>query len=286
MSDLSDAISRFRVIQEIHNVSYDKGYAAASGGGQPSPAGVEDPTAYARGWKTGLKRKQVGLYGGTFNPIHKGHVAVAHAAKAALGLDQVLLVPSAQPPHKPGREVAAAKDRLAMTRLAVMNEPGLEVSDIEHRRDGPSYTIDTVKAFKAEHPDTELFFIIGSDSVPYLHKWKNIDELKDLVTFAVASRGERDFEADLAANVAGAKLVRIPLDNPSDISSTRVRELAASGQGLDDLPEPVADFIREKGLYSVSTKTHTESLFHRLVARRLFDSALDDLAGLTVNPWS
>jgi nicotinate-nucleotide adenylyltransferase len=277
MAHLAESIRRFRALHETHNASYDQGYSAAGREAEPADLAIKDREAFDRGWEAGTKRKQIGLYGGTFNPIHKGHIAVAHAAKKALGLDTVLLVPSAQPPHKPGREVAAADDRLAMTRLAAAGEPGLEVTDIEHRRTGPSYTVDTVRAFKAEHPDSEMFFIIGSDSVPYLHKWREIDELKKLVTFAVASRGERDFEADLANNVAGVKLVRIPLENPSDISSTRVRELAAAGQGLDDLPPAVAEFVRKKGLYGVGVKTHAESLFARVSGALRFDSALDDL---------
>ena len=225
---------------------------------------------------------RIGFYGGTFNPIHKGHIAVARAARRSLKLTRVVLIPSAQPPHKSGMDVASAKHRLAMTRLAASSESSLVVSDIEHRRKGPSFTADTVKALKAENPGADLFFIIGSDSVPNLHTWKRIGELKGNITFAVASRGARSFDADLANNKAGAKLVRIQIDEPSDISSTRVRSQASSGQGLKDLPDAVANYIREHGLYGVpADAVRSESLYSRVVANQpVFESALDDLACL------
>lgn len=224
-----------------------------------------------------MSRSRIGFYGGTFNPIHKGHIAVARAAKRALKLKRVVLIPASQPVHKPANEVVSSEHRMAMTRLAVKGVAGLAVSDIEYRRKGPSFTVLTVKTLIKEHPNADLFFIIGSDNVPYLHTWKRIGELKENITFAVASRGARSFEADLASNKSGVPLVKIPIAEPSDISSTKVRALAASGQTLKDLPEVVSAYIREHELYGASA-VRSESLYDRIVTDQLiFESALDDL---------
>lgn len=209
-----------------------------------------------------MSRQRIGFYGGTFNPIHKGHIEVAKAAKRHLNLNRVVLIPSAQPPHKRG--VAPAEHRLAMTRLAAKSAPGLEVSDIEHQRSGPSFTVDTVKALKKQYPSADLFFIVGSDSVPQLHTWKRIGELKKDITFAVASRGGRSMQADLAANKAGVNLAQVPIDAPHEVSSTKIRALAVSGKPLRDLPPGVEDYIREHGLYGTPGAVRAESLYARV----------------------
>src|SRR5436190_19612157 len=109
---------------------------------------------------------RIGLLGGSFNPIHRGHVAMARAARRELELDRVVLVPSARPPHKRDSSLAPAEDRLAMARLATKDEPRIEVSSIELERTGPSYTIDTVRSLLAARPGAEIYIAIGSESVP------------------------------------------------------------------------------------------------------------------------
>lgn len=130
---------------------------------------------------------KLGLFPGSFNPIHAGHLAVAAAAKEALGLDRVVFIVSPRPPHKDARALAPARHRLAMARLAVRGLPGFEVSDVELRRRGPSYTIDTVKAFRGK-----LYLIVGADTLAEIGTWRSAAEVRRRVTLAVyARRGSR-----------------------------------------------------------------------------------------------
>jgi len=172
-----------------------------------------------------------------------------------------------------------------MARLAAESVPGLEVSDIEHQRSGPSFTADTVKVLMAKYPNAKLFFIIGSDSVPQLHTWKRIGELKRNVTFAVASRGGRSLKADLAANRAGVDIAQIPIAEPHEVSSTKIRALATSGKPIEDVPPAVVDYIRAHGLYGASGVVRAEGvgmgLYDRIVLseakkKRTYVAALPD----------
>jgi nicotinate-nucleotide adenylyltransferase len=194
---------------------------------------------------------RIGLLGGSFNPIHRGHLAIARAARASLGLDRVVLVPSARPPHKRDATLAPAEDRLAMARLAAKDEPALEVSSIELERTGPSYTIDTVRSFLAADPHAEVHFLIGADSVPELKTWKDARTLLRLARFAVVARPGCDLEKDLAEleRDLGARLSLISIE-PDAISATEIRERVRRNEPLDGfVPPAVRDYIAAHNLY-------------------------------------
>jgi nicotinate-nucleotide adenylyltransferase len=131
---------------------------------------------------------KIGILGGTFNPIHIGHLILAEEAREKLGLDRVVFVPAYLPPHKNDSDIADAGNRLAMVKLAIAGNKYFSVSDMEIRRDGRSYTIDTIKEFKKECPKDELFFIIGSDLLNYLDDWKDLNEIVRMVKFIAATR--------------------------------------------------------------------------------------------------
>lgn len=189
-------------------------------------------------------------YGGTFNPIHHGHLIVAQAAADAGGFERVVLVPSAQPPHKlAGPDLADAEDRLTMCQSAVENVSRFAVTDLELKRAGPSFTLDTVRALRGQGWD-EVYWLIGGDTVPQLARWHQPDALMREARFLVAARPgwALDWESlpepyrSLRRSVVPAPLI--------DISATDVRRRVAAGAGIDFLvPPAVAAFIRAKGLY-------------------------------------
>lgn len=183
---------------------------------------------------------RIALYGGTFDPIHHGHLILAREARERLGLDRVVFIPAARSPFKPGVEMTPPEVRLAMVRAAVAGEDGLEVDDAEIRRGGTSYTIDTVLAARERWPDAELFWFIGQDHVGELDKWHRAEELRALVKFIVFSRrvGETP---DLAMRY---------IDRQVDISATEVRTRVAQGQSIRYLvPESVQALIVDHRLY-------------------------------------
>jgi nicotinate-nucleotide adenylyltransferase len=219
---------------------------------------------------------KLGLFGGTFNPIHFGHLRAALEVREGCGLDRVLLIPAAVPPHKESGVLAAAADRLRMIELAVEGEPGITVSDVEIRRGGPSYTVDTVRHFHRELPaGTDIFLIVGLDAFLEIDTWKSFRELLALVPVIVISRpdaahrsagNEREAVADFirsrispprtlsgdsagfsAEGVRGVTLFQV---TALDVSSSRIRDLAAAGRSIRFLvPEPVRQHIKARGLY-------------------------------------
>jgi nicotinate-nucleotide adenylyltransferase len=205
---------------------------------------------------------RIGILGGTFNPPHLGHLALARHARDGLDLESVLLMPARIPPHKPGGEDPGAEHRLRMCRLAVDREPGLSVSVLEIERDGPSYTADTLRAVHASHPQLELTFIVGADVARTLPSWREPAGVLELAGLAVAARAGSDREAVLealapltgpdhdVAGTGGATGVRF-LEMPAiDISSSMVRERVAMGESAASLVgEAVARYIAEHGLY-------------------------------------
>ncbi len=189
---------------------------------------------------------RLGILGGTFDPIHLGHLRLAEEARAKLGLDRVLLVPAAAQPLKAQGLAAGAEDRLAMARLAAAPFPWIEVSDIEVRRPPPSYTIDTLRAIRAERQDAELFFVIGADAARDLPRWFQVGELLRLATFVVATRPGFELVAPppLRDRLRTLEIEALP------ISSTEVRRLLHAGGDVSRLlPAPVLAYIRERGLY-------------------------------------
>jgi nicotinate-nucleotide adenylyltransferase len=188
----------------------------------------------------------LGLLGGTFDPIHLGHLRAAEPAREGLGLERVLFMPAARPPHRPDPGTPAL-DRFAMTCLAVAGHPGFEVSDLELRRDGPSYTVDTLEELRTRHPGEELVLIVGADTFPEVRTWRAAARLFEICTLAVVERPGEPSRGDDAA--PGAR-VRRAAGPALDVSGTQVRELAARGLSLRYLvPDGVADYIVKRRLY-------------------------------------
>jgi nicotinate-nucleotide adenylyltransferase len=200
---------------------------------------------------------RIGLYGGSFDPIHFGHLISARSVAEQLGLAKVILVLSPRPPHKATAALSDADHRLAMTRLAVADDALFEVSDVELLRAGPSYTIDTVFSLRRQlGDDAELFLIIGADTLPELHTWRRIQDLLTLVTIVTTTRPgwRRPRESSLAQAVgpgSARNLLEHCRPTPAiDISSTDIRRRAASGRPIRYLvPEAVASYISREHLY-------------------------------------
>jgi nicotinate-nucleotide adenylyltransferase len=199
-----------------------------------------------------LRVASLGILGGTFNPPHEGHLRCARQALAQLGLDRVALVPVRVPPHKDSPDDPGAEHRLAMCRLAVAGDDRLAVSELELRRAGPSYTVDTLRALREEDPGRELTFVLGADMARTLARWREPREILRLARLAVA---ERDGTARREIRAAVAELDAEPridfLDMaPIDVSSSAVRERVAAGEPITDLvPAAVADYIAAHDLY-------------------------------------
>ena len=190
--------------------------------------------------------ERIGVFGGTFDPIHVGHLAAAVNVRHSLALDRLLLIVANVPWQKADtRAVSPAADRLAMVEAAVEGIPGLEAAPIEVERGGPSYTADTLAELQANHPGSELFLVVGSDVAPALGTWERIDEVRRRCVLVVVARpGSPDYRA------VGWRTERVEI--PSlDISSTDLRQRVADGRPLDFLvTPPVIRVIRARGLYS------------------------------------
>jgi nicotinate-nucleotide adenylyltransferase len=202
--------------------------------------------------------ERVALFGGSFNPIHHGHLIVAQAVAEQLQADRMVLIPSASPPHKQARtDLAEAWRRLRMVQLAIEGEGSVEASDIEIRRTGPSYTFDTVSAFREQlGAAATIYWIIGGDSLPELHTWYRARELVDACTVVTAVRP--GFEApDLAVLEPTLtaeqvkRLFRNILPTPRiDISGTDIRRRVSERRSIRYLvPEPVREYIEQERLY-------------------------------------
>jgi nicotinate-nucleotide adenylyltransferase len=196
---------------------------------------------------------RVGILGGTFNPPHLGHLRCARQAQAELGLERVLIVVAAVPPHKAVPDDPGVDDRLAMARLLAAAESWLEVCDLEARRPGPSYTITTLREIHARAPGDDLTLIVGGDMAAALPTWHQPQAILGLATLAVAERsGQRRSDVlDRLRPLDGAGRVHF-LDMPRlDVSSSLVRRRVAGGEPIADLvPDAVADYIQERRLYA------------------------------------
>ncbi len=218
----------------------------------------------------------IGLFGGTYNPVHFGHLRAALEVKEGFDLDKVFLIPAALPPHKTSGDVADAADRLHMLRLALEDTTGLTISDVELNRSGPSYTIDTVQHFKHSLPDqSRIYLIMGMDAFLEIDTWKSYDELLKQIPFIIINRpksgsaandcGWESMEKFLASRISrdyvfsdSQSCYRAKNKQPVyvfevtslDISSTRVRNLINTGRSIEYfVPRKVAEYINSKGLY-------------------------------------
>ena len=192
--------------------------------------------------------ERIGILGGTFDPVHVGHLFAAVAARDLLGLDRVLLVVANEPWQKVGeRAVTPAADRLAVLEAAIGDVEGIEASRIEIDRGGPSYTIDTVEALRAKHPGAELYLVVGADIVPELDTWDRVEELREEVVLAVVDRAG---EAPVP-DPPGWRVVRVPMPELM-VSSSQLRRRLAEGRPVDFLvPAAAIRCIRARGLYAL-----------------------------------
>jgi nicotinate-nucleotide adenylyltransferase len=201
---------------------------------------------------------RVGILGGTFNPPHLGHLICAQEAHLQLHLDRVLLIPNGQPPHKPSLEDEPGPEhRLELCRRAIGHDPRFEVSDLEIRREGPSYTVDTLSSLRSLMPDSELFLIVGGDVAAELPTWCEPERVLSLATLAVARRRgttRASIDEALSTLTGGdrAEFFRMPRIG---ISSTEIRKRVQLQEPITYLvPEPVANYIDEHRLYGGRTQ--------------------------------
>ncbi len=218
---------------------------------------------------------QIGLFGGTFNPVHLGHLKVAQEVKQRFGLDLIQIIPSAIPPHKNKEGMADAADRLEMARLAFKEEDGFIISDVELRRKGPSYTVDTVRHFKSLQPaNTILYLIMGVDAFLEIDTWMSFKELFQLLPLIIISRFSKgsvvnptkdDIDSVINMNICDKYTfsksrqcyhhktnfpIHILNISPINISSTNIRECIKNHVSIDSMvPTCVKEYIENKGLY-------------------------------------
>ena len=197
---------------------------------------------------------KVGIMGGTFNPIHFGHLILAETAYEEIGLDRILFIPSKNPPHKDSTEVISEEHRLKMVELAVQGNPHFQLSTIELDREGTTYTVDTLAQLTKENPNTDYYFIMGADSLIKLETWKNCQGVLDLCTVVVAGRDDLKTE-DIQLKIQyykdkyGARI--ITLNMPSyELSSGFLRDRISKGKSIQYyVPEKVKDYILSNFLY-------------------------------------
>jgi nicotinate-nucleotide adenylyltransferase len=202
--------------------------------------------------------RKLGILGGSFNPIHLGHLILAETAREALSLERVIFIPAKLPPHKRGAPLADGADRLAMVRLAVAGNPAFSVSDIELRRPGVSYTVDTVRALREKlGAGVQIYFLIGMDTVGELAAWHEIARLSRLCRLVPMSRpGQAKPEAAALERAVGRRparaILRRALPMPLiGISSSEIRRRVAGGRTIRYLiPDRVAAYIRRRRLYA------------------------------------
>jgi nicotinate-nucleotide adenylyltransferase len=193
--------------------------------------------------------KRIGLFGGSFDPVHNAHVALARTALEQLGLDELRWIPVGQPWQK-ARRLADRDDREAMVRLAIDGEPRFLLDRTELRGRGPTFTLDTVRELVAAEPGAQWFLILGQDQYASLHTWRDWRELLGLVTLAIANRPGATLAVNPQIARAEHQAVLLPM---MDVSSTEVRRRVAAGESIAGLvPDAVASYIGQRRLYSAA----------------------------------
>lgn len=189
--------------------------------------------------------KKIGLYGGTFDPIHHGHLILARETVEAAGLDELVFIPAAVSPHKLHFAPAPPESRLAMLKAAIHGEPRFSIDEAELQRPPPSYAVDTVEGFRGTHQGAELFYLIGEDQLARLSTWHRFRELEKMVQFVVLDR----------SGIAAAHPY-LSVHRAVDISATDIRNRIATGRSIRYLvPEAVEAIIRDRQLYRESEKS-------------------------------
>lgn len=186
---------------------------------------------------------KIGILGGTFNPLHIGHLILAEESREKLSLERIIFVPANLPPHKDNSDIASAAERYKMIKLAIKGNKHFSVSDIEIKRQGRSYTIDTIREFKNKFPGDELFFIAGSDMLKYLDEWKDLGEILKMVSFVVATRPGYPLEK------IPSYISTLPI-RAVDISAFEVRKAVKADKSFRYLvPEAIFNYITKRKLY-------------------------------------
>lgn len=196
---------------------------------------------------------KIGFLGGTFDPIHYGHLLLAETAYDRFGLDKVLIMPAGDPYFKVERGVTADEDRAEMTKLAIADNPHFEFSDIELNREGDTYTVETLEILKEQYPYDDLYFIVGSDTLFQMEKWYRPQDVFKMATILSSSRNitskELNDQMDYLRQKYGAKIVNLYMPN-IDISSTDIRDKVKHDMSVRYfLPDSVIAYINEHGLY-------------------------------------
>jgi len=193
------------------------------------------------------RAKKIGILGGTFDPIHLGHLVLAEQVAEKLKLDQVIFVPCLRSPHKTRQKLSPAQDRLRMTQLALEGNSSFSVSEIELKRKGLSYTVDTLRELKNLHPNSQVYFLTGSDVLNELGAWKHPEQLYRLAKVVIATRpGFDEFDR---RNRFAKKSIVVPITG-IDVSSSEIRRRVKRGKSIKYLvPSRVEDFINKKKLY-------------------------------------
>ena len=197
---------------------------------------------------------RLGLFGGSFDPIHLGHLLLAETCREACELDRVLFLPCGQSPHKPRGAIASCQQRAEMLEFAIAGDPRFGVCRIELERSGPSFTVETLRQLRVEQPDSELFFLMGADSLADLPLWREPLAILELATIVAVNRGHRpppdwsSLESRLGPSVRDrVRLVTMPA---IDLSATEIRERTHSRRSLRfRVPRAVEEYIRQNGLY-------------------------------------
>ncbi|MGA9173829.1 MAG: nicotinate-nucleotide adenylyltransferase [Thermoactinomyces sp.] len=191
---------------------------------------------------------RVGIFGGTFDPIHLGHLLLAEQAMETASLEQVWFIPAGEPPHKQGNEITSAHHRLQMVKLATETNPHFVVNDLEIKRKGPSYTVDTIQILKELTPENDFFLLVGADMVKDLPHWYKIKKILQFVR--VIGLGRPGVRAEGLPDFIVDRLQWIPEAIETTISSTVIRQRANLGKSLRYLvPDPVYQYIKEHRLY-------------------------------------
>ncbi|WP_075091344.1 nicotinate-nucleotide adenylyltransferase [Planctomyces sp. SH-PL14] len=197
---------------------------------------------------------RIGIYGGTFDPIHFGHLLLAESCRDACRLDRVIFVPARVSPHKLDVVIAPVRARLEMLELALAGFPEFRVSRVEVDRQGPSFTVDTLRHFRTEVPDDELFLLMGADSVTDFPRWREPQQILELATLVVVNRARAvpDLSALADLDTTGHPPLSVPMPGV-DFSASDIRRRVQEGRSVRfQLPRPVEHYVRDKRLYAAS----------------------------------
>lgn len=215
---------------------------------------------------------KIGVFGGTFNPPHKGHVRLIKEAADIIGMDKVLVIPSCIPPHKMPGKLASGEDRMEMCRLAFGGDSRFEISATELERGSKSYTVETLRELKKIYPDDEIYFVIGSDMLETFTQWYKWEEILELAFICAASR-EEGFKADLSVYTPAQREKIIFIDiEPFEVSSTEIRVEIAKGKESSLIDPEVYGYIEKNNLYDDGLSAFRKILSEKLDEHRIYHS--------------